>query len=823
MLVILLIGGTGCRRDPRYDNPDEVFRHVRSEFLTGHLIQAQQEAEKAHSHFASRKPEWAVKFQLLTAEILLNRGLSQDTLALLAGLPSDLNAQDLLLKKNTLQALALMALGRVDEAQQRLQDLQQLCHDCQSDLAPEILAAQGIFEVRRGHASEGEKIFRSELQVSRSLNQKFAEAAALLNLSFAAVHQRHYDEALDWSNSAYRLAHSIDAGLTEEKALGNSGWVYYRMGDSDRSLSLSLEAEKMARELGIVKDQLRWLNNAGLVYDDTNQFLLARQYYEKALELAKQIEDPEQVTNALVALSTVSFDLQKFDLAKQYSQEAFELAHRQGRRSEELYSLLTKGQVAASEKQFARAKEIFREIIKDPETESYLLWQVQNELARLYRQQDQLGLAAEQYQHALRTLECIRGSIEVEEHRLSFLTLASQTYDDYLSLLLQRGNTGAALQVAEYSRGQTLSEGLGLLQKQKNCGSWSTPTTDAQKIAGMTRSVVLFYWLGHGRSYLWTVTPKRTVLAKLPPATEIEEIVKRYRKALLDPPDVLQTRNSDGIKLYEMLVAPAKKFILPRSQVTIIADGSLNNLNFETLLVPDPAPHYWIEDVTVTNASSLRLLAVLNTTSQSKGRNLLLIGDPVVPDPKFPPLPNAKTEMENVGKHFSPALEDVSSGTDATPAEYFKSKPETFSYIHFVAHGTASQLSPLDSAVILSKSTADEDSYKLHARDIVGHRLRADLVVISACYGSGTTLYNGEGLVGLSWAFVRAGAHNVIGALWQVNDTSTPRLMDQMYSEIQKGKSPQEALRTAKLSLLHSDNSFRKPIYWAPFQFYTGS
>jgi CHAT domain-containing protein len=179
--------------------------------------------------------------------------------------------------------------------------------------------------------------------------------------------------------------------------------------------------------------------------------------------------------------------------------------------------------------------------------------------------------------------------------------------------------------------------------------------------------------------------------------------------------------------------------------------------------------------------------------------------------------------MQNVEQHFDPKLRDVSSGQEANPAEYFKSKPETFSYIHFVAHGTASQLSPLDSAVILSKATKEDDSYKLHARDIVGHRLRADLVVISACYGSGTTLYNGEGLVGLSWAFVRAGAHNVIGALWQVNDTSTPRLMDQMYAEIQKGKSPQEALRTAKLSLLHSDSSFRKPIYWAPFQFYTGS
>jgi len=44
--------------------------------------------------------------------------------------------------------------------------------------------------------------------------------------------------------------------------------------------------------------------------------------------------------------------------------------------------------------------------------------------------------------------------------------------------------------------------------------------------------------------------------------------------------------------------------------------------------------------------------------------------------------------------------------------------------------------------------------------------------------------------------------------------------MDQLYSELKKGRSPQDALRTAKLGLLHSDSSFRKPIYWAPFQFY---
>ena len=58
---------------------------------------------------------------------------------------------------------------------------------------------------------------------------------------------------------------------------------------------------------------------------------------------------------------------------------------------------------------------------------------------------------------------------------------------------------------------------------------------------------------------------------------------------------------------------------------------------------------------------------------------------------------------------------------------------------------------------------------------------------------------------GLSWAFLRAGAHNVIGALWEVSDVSTPQLMDEFYGELEKGKAPDAALRNAKLSLLHSE------------------
>jgi CHAT domain-containing protein len=74
--------------------------------------------------------------------------------------------------------------------------------------------------------------------------------------------------------------------------------------------------------------------------------------------------------------------------------------------------------------------------------------------------------------------------------------------------------------------------------------------------------------------------------------------------------------------------------------------------------------------------------------------------------------------------------------------------------------------------------------------------------------------------VGLSWAFLRAGAQNVIGALWEVSDESTPRLMDTLYQGLENGKAPAIALRNAKLALLHSRSKSSIPFYWAPFQIY---
>jgi CHAT domain-containing protein len=239
------------------------------------------------------------------------------------------------------------------------------------------------------------------------------------------------------------------------------------------------------------------------------------------------------------------------------------------------------------------------------------------------------------------------------------------------------------------------------------------------------------------------------------------------------------------------------------------------------LIVPGSHPHYWIEDATIISAPSLHLLGSANSAVPA-GNKLLLVGDAISPNPDYPVLPMAATEMKQIEQHFTAQTESVFSREQATPAAYLDSHPQRFAYIHFVAHGVASRTDPLDSAIILSRSSAAEDSFKLHARDIIQHPIHARLVTVSACYGSGSRSYAGEGTVGLAWAFVRAGAHNAIGALWEVSDESTPQLMGDLYQGLEQGLSPGQALRRAKLVLLHSDKQFLKPFYWAPLQIYTG-
>ncbi|HEY1800935.1 MAG TPA: CHAT domain-containing protein [Terriglobales bacterium] len=819
LLGVLLVCLSGCTHRAKQD-PQALYDQIRLTFTHGQLITAQEQSEKARIYFSNRDSQWELRFRFLEAEILIWRGLSQNALGLLnADLPASLTNGDFAIRQSLLRGIAYARLGQLNEADDNLNKAKRLCSISHSKLQGELDRARGVVEVQKNNLDHAELFFRESLQSAREQHDSILESSALSNLGVVSMRKEHYDEAIDWSTKAQELSNRLSFGLDEEKAQGNLAFDYYKMGDLDRALSLYQEAGKKTNDMDVPIDQVRWQNNVGAVYYELGQYDLAQEYYLRALSLAKTIQNKEEINDALTTLAFLSVQTGKLNDAESYSTQAIELCKSSGDRASELYALLASGQISASMQDNRRAEQMFDEVIQDEKSDLSLRWEAMHDLAQLYEGEHAPRKADQEYRAALNALENARSSLHHEEYRLPFLTNAARVYEDYIHFLVQQGKPKLALQMADYSRAQTLIEGLGMVQ---NARSFSAGNVDPEQIARKMKAVILFYSMGEKYSYLWAITPQRTVLFLLPASKEIEAAVQRYHHALLGPGDVLETQNSDGLQLFETLVKPAQKLIPRGSQVVIVPDGALNNLNFETLLVPGPTPHYWIEDATLVNASSIRLLAAAPVASTPRNDKLLLIGDPLPPNHAYDQLAEAGAEIKDIARHFAAPSESVYAQAAATPGAYLEHDPAQFTYIHFVAHGTASRLSPLDSSILLSQGSPAEDSYKLYARDIIHHPLRAQLVTISACYGSGTRAYTGEGLVGLSWAFLRAGAHNVIGALWAVSDDSTPRLMDSLYDGIEKGQSPAQALRAAKLSLLHSDNVFRKPFYWAPFQLYSG-
>ena len=768
-------------------------------FQIGQVAEAEQEAAVGYKRFHSRSSEWAWKFLLLQAEALGWRGMNDRALPLIAAEKTEPSG-DLAIRKARIEGSAYTALHRFQEAEQKLQEAEQLCGGSKSSDCTGVTLELGFMEMSRGKFEVARVLFGGALTAARERKDSFKEASALLDLGWSALQQEHYDKMMDWSNAAYKLAAAIGAERIAETALGNEGWAYYKLGEHERALNLLVDAKYRAHKIGATTDEATWLTTAGYIYLDAEDFEKAEQNYKQALDLAQQTTK-QDVIDALVSLALVSERSGRLDQARDYADRAIVLVPKDGNRLDVLYPMLVKGHVAARMHDPQQAEKIYREIEQDPKSHVFLKWEAEHSLAQLYDDEGQSQSADREYRAALSTFETARSSLKGEDLQLPFPSNALGIYDDYIHFLASQGKTTEALQVAEYSRGRTLAEGLGLLQK----GTTFKPVAlNPQDIA-----------------YLWTITPQKTSLFTLPPKSEIDPVVRRYRKALSEQQEFLQTADDDGRTLYRTLVLPAKPLLAENAKVIIIPDGSLNTLNFETLLVPDPTPHYWIEDVTIADASSLRLTA--SRAADRRTPSLLLLGNAIAPNPDYPELRKAAAEMESIEKNFSPTQQKIFAHDSATPSAYLSGKPEQFSYIHFVAHGTASRTSPLDSAIVLSKSGPEDDSFKLYARDIVHHPLHAELVTISTCYGAGSRAYSGEGLVGLSWAFLRAGAHNVIGALWEVSDVSTPQLMNELYGQLAKGNTPDTALRNAKLKLLRSSTAFRKPFYWAPFQLYTGS
>ena len=811
-------------------NPEALYESIYADYLHGDMDTAELRAGRALQKFstanAAAGTDWGVRFRLLQAEVRLRLSRTQSALDLLSSLGRSTPLQgDLSIKLNLLSGLAHARLNDPDLAARELAQAHRVADATHSLLMGEVLRDEALVERDAGHMDEALRKFSQSLAVARSNSELLTQASDFIDISLAMIQKDHFEEAVEVLQEGVTFARSVGARRQLQMAIGNLGWAYQNLGDFEHALANSQEAERQAKEMGLTHYRVLWLTNAGLASYRLGQLQVASDYDQKALREAQTLlasQETDQIANLQTNLALLLYQQGQYTEATKFNDAAMLVARDSKDINVMAYCQVLLGLLAWRTKHDGAAERIFAEILRQT-TDADIRTDAQDALANLYASRGDTRRAELWYRKSILTFEAKRDQIRNVALRLATFGYGDVVYRDYASFLIANHRPNEALELLDHSRARTLEEGLGGEISGKPL---SNRRVSARSVARRLNATILFYSLGPEQSHLWVINRDRIQLVEIPKEPDIQAWVGEYQKAIQKSNDPLQTPEPAAASLYAALLEPAADSIPQGSRVFIIPDGALHGLNFETL--PEPTAtglRYWIEHATVTTASSISLLARARPSDNDEilRHRLLLIGDPLPGHSEFQPLPNAADEIEKVRRHFPQQGQTVLTRDRAVPEAYTESHPDQYQYIHFVAHGTASRLVPLDSAVVLSPEHDNPESFKLYARDIARQPLTAELVTISACYGSGIRTYAGEGLVGLAWVFLRAGSHNVIGALWEASDASTPVLMDRLYDGIQAGKSPDVALREAKLTLIRSPNVYRKPLYWGAFQLYSGS
>jgi CHAT domain-containing protein len=204
----------------------------------------------------------------------------------------------------------------------------------------------------------------------------------------------------------------------------------------------------------------------------------------------------------------------------------------------------------------------------------------------------------------------------------------------------------------------------------------------------------------------------------------------------------------------------------------------------------------------------------------------LVVGNPKMPTApdisgkplKLSPLPGAQEEATSVATILGTPPRVGPKATETM----VKSLLSKTNVVHLATHGYAYQSRDHvnDSFVALAPGEGNDGILTVSELLANGEALVADLVVLSACQTGVGNIQEGEGTVGLQYAFLARGARSVLVSLWSVNDKATALLMRQFYHhwlDDIDGPMKSEALRRAQADV-RGTAGFEHPRYWAAFQ-----
>jgi len=687
--------------------------------------------------------------------------------------------------------------------------------------------------------------FRRAAALFRKLGERSNESAALDYAGDALRRQEDYVGAAEAYRQAARVAREASSARLEAEALHGLGLSSSYLGDYAGATDTLKDAIRVARRGGERAIEAAALMSLGNVQYFLSQPADAARTYEQVVAAAQALHDRALEAEALGNLGLALGQTGQFDRAAEYLRQDIAIARERGDRLVESQALGNLGTQLIQQGHYGDAIGALQQ---------------SRELARAvgYRRGEaialrNLGFAQFHHGQAAAAEASLRAAIALQEalraqaagidrFNVSLFDTQLDAHRTLQAALVAQGRPEAALQASEQGRARALADLLarrGTAPAQAQAQAQATPLTiDAIRAVARTRHETLVEFSvvpADSAIYVWAVRPDgaiqfRRIGLELRGATvdgALEGLIRDTRAALgaLGPRDIpaprpgIAGRDELLAMWHRLLIAPVAELLpaSPEAPVVIIAQGPLFLLPFAALR--DERGRTLLESHTLAMAPSIQALAQLGTPRAAPGGRALVAGNPALSDlrvaalgdapVRFQPLPAAEREAMLVA-----ALLDTRPliGPAASKSAVLSLAPDA-RVIHLATHGIAEDVrgQGLPGALVLAASGTDDGL--LSSSEIMGLRLHAGLVVLSAC-NTGLGNLSGDGVIGLSRAFMAAGAQSVVVSLWSVPDQPTAELMQAFYRSLASSPNKAAALRHAMLA---TRARYPDPLAWAGF------
>src|SRR5579862_2377333 len=730
-----------------------------------------------------------------------------------------------------------------------------------------------ICQAAIGQLDDSIKIFDRALMLASSTGLKKEEADWRKGRASTLLRLGRFDEALQEYRTA--LASYESAGLKRElvEALYDDGYVHLMLGDrssAEHSFQRAIQVSKqISFSRGILINRLALADLAWRSGDLAKALSSAND----VVDHARRLEDRVDTVSGLLILSLSLRDEgnTKRDLVR--ASEAVSVAQQSGAKLLEAQARDTEGEILLT---LGRTGDALRSLSSAGDLlantgDTALPWHVAylQGQALEFAKRDEEAVAP--YRRSVTSIENVRASISEDRFRTGFLQDKEKVFIALVRLLLRMGRAGEAFQYSERLRARgyldlfnrsalatsdartaELQARIRRLQRaieeenskspsDQRAGATSTfsgELADAEReyseLVGLHADVGVLSPavpepteverdLPENRALIeYVVGPQQIAIfvlrhdglhAKLEPLSsgELESKITLLRDLVQRPDSRDWERPARSLR--RLLVDPIEKadWLRGANEIVIVPHGLLHYVPFATLVRPTQSGNrFLIEDYVV---SYLPMAGALTSSSsaQPTAEHLVALA------PSISKLQFTSSEVRAVAAAFGHHATAI-VGPKATET-WFKQIAGEYDVIHFATHGFFNKANPLFSGVELQPDAQNDG--RLEVYEILALHLRAQLVTLSACetaLGSGyfNEIPAGDEFVGLTRAFLSAGASNVVATLWEVNDSSTAQLMRTFYRQLSE-QPASRSLAIAQRSMLHGDRGHRHPYYWSAF------